>query len=258
MPINNKTTINASTPVAGASNRGSAARQAAILHGLNTPMATPAAQVARLPPQKEQPAANTRHVAFADSPLANRANTAVPAAPPDESFDGIGAEDESFTFGSEDDAFFATVDLGEVDLGRPIDFAEGTGNGTEEEAQTSIINSEPTDAPRTRDNPSASSSTHALNSSVTSISTVSPFLPPNTDTERNQQQQPHQRPVMNHTRASEITNRHAHLVFGTGNASKDSSTVAATSTPAPRRMGGFTFPPEVVSFQASWNRNFCL
>jgi DNA repair and recombination protein RAD52 len=35
--------------------------------------------------------------------------------------------EKSFSFNSDDDAFFAAVDLGEGELGRPIDFEEGTG-----------------------------------------------------------------------------------------------------------------------------------
>jgi len=51
----------------------------------------------------------------------------------------IPERDESFNY-SDDDAFLAAVDLGEVDMGRPIDFLEGTGDA-DADASTSNLSS---------------------------------------------------------------------------------------------------------------------
>jgi DNA repair and recombination protein RAD52 len=48
--------------------------------------------------------------------------------PPGPAADDAG--DDSFGFFSDDDAFLACVDMGEGDLGRPIDFEEGAGGST--------------------------------------------------------------------------------------------------------------------------------
>ncbi|KAI3614116.1 dna repair and recombination protein rhm52 [Moniliophthora roreri] len=65
-----------------------------------------------------------RKVAFnpEQSPLAGRPSAPPPAVSSDETLASY--EDEAFDINSEDDAFYATVDLGEEDIGRPIDYDE--------------------------------------------------------------------------------------------------------------------------------------
>ncbi|KAJ7665934.1 RAD52 DNA repair protein [Mycena polygramma] len=85
--------------------------------GLHTPITTPA---------------QDRKVSFAQAgqaqtkppPQAQMPPPPVPAAATDD------AGDESFGYFSDDDAFLAAVDMGEGDLGQPIDFEEGAGGST--------------------------------------------------------------------------------------------------------------------------------
>jgi hypothetical protein len=84
-----------------------------INSGLNTPLTTPLHDrpLARAPPPQRTAA----------TPL--QQSTEDP--------------EESFSFNSDDDAFFAAVDLGEGDLGMPIDFEEGMGAILSEGSDTS-------------------------------------------------------------------------------------------------------------------------
>ncbi|KAG2156733.1 Rad52/22 family double-strand break repair protein-domain-containing protein [Suillus bovinus] len=94
-------------------------------NGLNTPIHTPV-----------QRAGNTNRGQYrqtAPSPLVQpeqrRVSFTEPAAEPP-SADEIGlpvADETSYSIDSEDDEFYANVDLGDGDLGRPIDFEEGMG-----------------------------------------------------------------------------------------------------------------------------------
>lgn len=203
---------NNTTPNMGHSSRGSAARTAAIMHGLNTPI-TPAAQP--IPP----PGPNNRQVVFADSPLAHRATAAAPAPGPlSEPLDDGGGGDDSFTYGSEDDAFFASVDLGEVDMGRPIDFKEGVGS---------------------RDN-QLSTSTSTWNQRVQTDSSSS-HISSDSDTRRKppQQQSSHhqaQSSASNASRTADTVNRGHSSNNEPGHGVPQASGSATPSTFVPRRM----------------------
>jgi DNA repair and recombination protein RAD52 len=56
-----------------------------------------------------------------------RVSFTVPAAVPTDEIEIPGADDTSYSIDSDDDAFYANVDLGDGDLGRPIHFEEGLG-----------------------------------------------------------------------------------------------------------------------------------
>ena len=128
----------ASTPA----NRGSPSVNTPKSHGLATPIQTPT-QPQRPPPPRVPPPR-----AVATSPLARMRSAPEPSAPPmpppmparAESADPMDDtdlgnrqaidkdDDDAFPISTQDDAFLATVDLGEGDLGRPIDFDEGVGS----------------------------------------------------------------------------------------------------------------------------------
>ncbi|KAF5389611.1 hypothetical protein D9757_004219 [Collybiopsis confluens] len=214
------------TPAPGTSSRGSTSRTAAIMHGLNTPI-TPGAQPIPPPPGPAGP--NNRQVAFADSPLAHRAPVAAPdPAPLSEPLDDDGGGDDSFAYGSEDDAFFASVDLGEVDMGRPINFEESVGS------KDSKV--------------STSTSTWNQNAQTDSSHTSA-----DSDARRNhpQQQSSHhqaQRPASNISRTADPIYYGNNSTNGSNHGvpqAQGSSTIGTPSTFVPRRMGGFTFPPEM-------------
>ncbi|KAJ3864520.1 Rad52/22 family double-strand break repair protein-domain-containing protein [Lentinula novae-zelandiae] len=247
---------NVTTPTAGPSNRGSAVRHAAIIHGLNTPITTPAAlqPIPRLiPPQQAQDTPNHRQVVFADSPLANKVTAVANTLhAPGESLDDVGAGDDSFALGSEDDAFFASVDLGNADIGRPIDFEEGSGNGGNQKRGQNHLStsaSHQNNIQSTRLNPASSSSSATSSSAMThNSSKVLPPLHPHKDGQRNQIL-PHQaqRPVLIASKGSDAPDRQTHPNAILSDTARDSTNVVATSTPASRRMGGFSFPPDLAS-----------
>lgn len=127
-----------SEPVAGPSRHTTpAANPAAATNGLNTPIQTPQmngplgrtaqpANVRNPPPPAAPTSEQSRHVSFAPQP----------AKPPQADPVPCSGEDDSFMLNSEDDAFFAGIDLGDEagltedpdeGLGGPIDFDEGLG-----------------------------------------------------------------------------------------------------------------------------------
>ncbi|KAJ8081940.1 DNA repair protein rad52 [Marasmius tenuissimus] len=115
--------------------------------GLNTPITTPAHQTThhlrQTTHQNQTRNGNTdRRVAFAaaeESPLAGK-NPPPPPPPAPEPVAANAAssetlaDDDSFAFGSEDDALYAMVDLGDCDTGRPIVHDEGEVGGYESES----------------------------------------------------------------------------------------------------------------------------
>jgi DNA repair and recombination protein RAD52 len=115
-------------------NRGPQSLGVQKLAGLNTPIQTPPGrppiqshaqyrQAERHPIAREPP--TERKVSFAGVPhQANAADDSQADLPGV----GVGDGEDSFHINSEDDAFLAAVDLGEGDLGRPIDFEEGLGS----------------------------------------------------------------------------------------------------------------------------------
>ncbi|KAJ3969093.1 hypothetical protein EV361DRAFT_922665 [Lentinula raphanica] len=233
---------NVSTPTAAPPNRGSAMRHAAILHGLNTPMTTPLAPQTKpqpISPQAAQVSSNLRQVTFADSPLATKVlNKPPPHAPPDDYADYGGSGDDSFALGSEDDAFFASVDLGDAaDLGRPIDFTEGIDKS---EVEGQVTRHMPTVGTRTNGQParlnaaSASSTASNLTKSSSTVANLPlhSHIPNQTDQPSFHQAQ-RSAPNANTTRGS----------------LEETTNIVATSTPAPPRMGGFSFPPEMLNRQ---------
>lgn len=149
-------------PVAGPSRQQTTPVNSSVRNantGLSTPIKTPAhAQpaLANHPEAKAQPANRnplqalqpvsipsldqTKHVAFATP----QAPPPRPPQAPAYNAHRAAAEDESFGLNSEDDAFFASVDLGEGEtmiedpeegLGGPIDFDEGLGIDLEAESE---------------------------------------------------------------------------------------------------------------------------
>ncbi|KAK1228850.1 DNA repair protein rad52 [Marasmius sp. AFHP31] len=113
--------------------------------GLNTPITTPAHQsthhLRQAAHQNETRNGNSdRRVAFAaaeESPLAAKHPPPPPAPEPvavNAASSETLADDDSFAFGSEDDALYAMVDLGDCDAGRPIVQDEGEGGGYESES----------------------------------------------------------------------------------------------------------------------------
>lgn len=96
-----------------------------IANGLNTPIHTPV--------QRAGNANRGQYRQTAPSPLVQpeqrRVSFTEPAAepPPANEVELPVADETSYSIDSEDDEFYANVDLGDGDLGRPIDFEEGTG-----------------------------------------------------------------------------------------------------------------------------------
>ena len=108
--------------------------------GLNTPIQTPvqrgsAIQISTRPQQQPRPqqprqphqpqSQSPEEPAIQDQPQAQEPQDQEPSIPDPEH------GDESFSY-SDDDAFLAAVDLGEGDIGRPIDFEEGAGTGDDD------------------------------------------------------------------------------------------------------------------------------
>ncbi|KAJ4489915.1 hypothetical protein J3R30DRAFT_3278204 [Lentinula aciculospora] len=253
---------NVSTPIAGPSSRGSASRHAAILHGLNTPVTTPAVpqSVPRpIPPQQAQTTINSRQVTFANSPLANKvagaANMTFSAhVRPDEYLDDGGAGDDSFALGSEDDAFFASVDLGDADMGRPNDLAERLVDGGNGVWGQSHLLPHQTNMQPTHMSPAASSTTPNSVIPNHSIQLSPPLHSHNPDIQQNQteQQLPHQAQRAFISRSSDTSSRQIRSDTASstsGDSLKESTNVVVTSAPAPRRMGGFSFPSDMVSLE---------
>ncbi|KAG1876262.1 hypothetical protein F4604DRAFT_688031 [Suillus subluteus] len=94
-------------------------------NGLNTPIHTPV--------QRAGNANRGQYRQTAPSPLVQpeqrRVSFTEPAAepPPVDEVELPVADETSYSIDSEDDEFYANVDLGDGDLGRPIDFEEGMG-----------------------------------------------------------------------------------------------------------------------------------
>ncbi|KAI6044024.1 hypothetical protein EDC04DRAFT_2646791 [Pisolithus marmoratus] len=85
--------------------------------GLQTPVQTPSEPIpAQQPRDQCDQRPPDRRVSFADPPDDN-----------DESPVPLPSTQNNYGLNSDDDAFLATVDLGDCDLGRPIDFEEGLG-----------------------------------------------------------------------------------------------------------------------------------
>ncbi|OAX33186.1 hypothetical protein K503DRAFT_851969 [Rhizopogon vinicolor AM-OR11-026] len=97
-------------------------------NGLNTPIQTPVQQAVNLN--------RGQYRRTEPSPLAQpeqrRVSSTEPAAAPADEVEIPEADEMSYSIDSEDDAFYANVDLGEGDLGRPIyiDFEEDLGGGS--------------------------------------------------------------------------------------------------------------------------------
>lgn len=245
--------------------------------GLNTPITTPAhvqnqTRQRQVPLTLQEP---ERRVAFTDPAPHQPAEAEVPDT-----------GDDSFNFGSDDDAFLALVDLGEGDLGRPIDYDEGLGgvssstdNTFDHGGDASIYLSKEADAQELPyQGLAAGSGTRiaAMGSgnqqqnhqwansasgpgSGTSMATglLSRLLPQ----QQNQQRPPNPPSNVNtnlHLNAkplSRLTNRNQNQCTGSSN---DNGTAAVmnhpsanTSIPSKRpitpSMGGFHFPPGVAS-----------
>ncbi|KAJ6582975.1 RAD52 DNA repair protein [Mycena vulgaris] len=92
--------------------------------GLQTPITTP------IHPQAERKVSFVPQVKAESSRLMQAPPQAQPKplAPPSAQVLQQDLGDDSFSFFSDDDAFLACVDMGEGDLGQPIDFEEGTGS----------------------------------------------------------------------------------------------------------------------------------
>ncbi|EEB89974.1 hypothetical protein MPER_11878, partial [Moniliophthora perniciosa FA553] len=244
-------------------------------------------------PPSNQNAGSTnqaRKVAFnpEQSPLAGRPSAPPPAVPSDETLASY--EDEAFDINSEDDAFYATVDLGEGDMGRPIGYdesAHGEESHDENHSRPGVQLQAPlqhrtqghqghqraqSDKPGSMGPPpvtgSARNSTRsaaikaalASTSSVASVPVQRPYQ---------QQGQQHNRPsAPNHDRPYNS----AHIQHQFTNAPKDdrencnpnnnASSSGTTEKPSPPvfssgvvasstpKRGGFSFPPEMVRCQS--------
>ncbi|THH30670.1 hypothetical protein EUX98_g3524 [Antrodiella citrinella] len=221
-----------SEPIAGPSRHATPAHRPTE-NGLNTPRQTPA-QVphptvvqhqppnARTsappapappapPPQAAVPAAvpeHNKHVSFAPPP--------PPVRPPQASEDPYGDDDASILLNSEDDAFFAGIDLGEGDpvpdegIGGHIDFDEGLGE--ENEINVNVSVRVPPSPPRVQ----------ALERP-----------PPQQQPRPQQQQQP---PRRHQTMASTSNSSNSHAPVPEA---KPEQTSQRSSAPS---MGGFRFP----------------
>lgn len=94
------------------------------------PPYNPASSVRAHPQHQPQPQVQARPQPPPQRPLPPPQQPAKPPQPPQRVASPVDIPndgDESFSF-SDDDAFLAQVDLGEADMGRPIDYEEGTGD----------------------------------------------------------------------------------------------------------------------------------
>ncbi|KAJ7855710.1 hypothetical protein B0H14DRAFT_3645243 [Mycena olivaceomarginata] len=109
-----------------------AAEVAAPAAARQTPLARPTPHPTLGPADTHQDARGERKVSFASQVKAEPQTKPPqgqgqmqPPPVPGPAADGDDAGDDSFGFFSDDDAFLACVDMGEGDLGQPIDFEEG-------------------------------------------------------------------------------------------------------------------------------------
>ncbi|KAF5368812.1 hypothetical protein D9758_003019 [Tetrapyrgos nigripes] len=227
--------------------------------GLNTPITTPAANPA--------PAQAARKVQFAASPLATKA----PPPPPQQAQQSNHLLQQSYTvqkqveddndsfygLGSEDDAFLATVDLGEGDLGRPIDPEEGLGGVSVDQSTTtpfldnSVGTSEPVKKQQYESVPeprrAVAEPTPILQNSNTSrrefIFGGQASSSTSSSSRTHQQQTSH-----SYNRPNENQNPVSHSSDGRIFSTPSFKDFNGTSTPASAsggRRGGFSFPAEV-------------
>jgi len=258
--------------------------------GLNTPITTPAVNQAlgqagrrvqctesplatKAPPVPQQPQQN-------DHPL-QQSHTAQPEVL--NSTEDI-ADDDSFSyaFGSDDDAFLATVDLGEGDLGRPIDVNEGLGGTNLGQSTTALLDEDLLDTssahpPRQMQEEECSGLARGepvpppvpvlQNSNITrssvfggqgsSSSLSSGGLGNNEAPTR--QQTTHQRPQQSahsSNRPNENQNPSSH--FNEALPPPSFKNINGSSTPSSTRRGGFSFPAEVVSHVTGLPRRLCF
>ncbi|KAJ7058037.1 hypothetical protein C8F01DRAFT_1255927 [Mycena amicta] len=213
------------------------------------------------PPQQPKPIVTStttdRKVSFAAAPAKTEPVpvTLKPAVKP--------AQDDDDDYGfSDDDAFLSTVDLGEGDLGRPIDFEEGLLGGTvleeQEQAEAERSMAAPVLKAEERYGPMGLGRT-GTGSTTTISRPAAPAThqpqhgnmappPPPANANRSTSGAPQQRPVS------------AWPAPVLPNASSSGSRVANPAPPAPVRqrppsMGGFHFPPGMEDALLNQNRN---
>jgi hypothetical protein len=214
---------------------------APINSGLNTPLTTPI----------HEP---TRQLARAPPP---------PAIAPQER--SIPDAEESFNFNSDDDAFFAAVDLGEGDLGMPIDFEEGTGaitlsegsdtswerqqqHSTTEQVQqqgSKYIPAVPTSVPRQQQ----SRSMQIQNQGRAPETIRTPSSIPNRPQQQQQQQQ--RVSALGHVPTAQSNDRQNHHLI---QAATNSNIPSATS-PTLQQQQQRTFPRHTPASRAYQNQN---
>lgn len=232
-------------------NRGPPSVDVPKRSGLATPIQTPAQALRPPPPQAPPPraiatsplarirSAPERSVSFTE-PMPTRADSADAVGQDmDDALQGYGGggrrndenEDEDpFPLSTQDDAFLATVDLGEGDLGRPIDFEEGMGGVSMMDAAVFEPGPEyaapPQPQPQVRDRAGSGTNAVSLSGGV-----------PKTSTRNEVQAQPAARLPLS--------------TSGNGNANADHNASARGGQPRPQSRSG---PPNTASTSTSSTR----
>lgn len=226
--------------------------------GLNTPAQTPAHSAPHqrppqastsgadfrqpAPKQPAQPGQSEKRVSFLEQQIleaqASMAKTPSPPSPPPIPKAAPQAvpqasplDDESFGMNSDDDAFFATVDLGE-DLGGPIDFEEGIGAALEID---STVGDEPSHDGPVQHFPGAQN-----------------HRPPQPNWGSSRPPQTRAQPERAAALQKPLSNQAVPPTSPNEHSSSISNNVPPRSTPS---AGGFHFPPGVVrTFYIHWCR----
>jgi DNA repair and recombination protein RAD52 len=248
-------------------NRGPPPVDAPKSNGLATPIQTPARAQHPAPPRAPLPrafatsplaripSAPERSVSFAKvmpaSARASSADAADQAMRHTDEGNGRGndEDDDPFPLSTQDDAFLATVDLGEGDLGRPIDFDEGVVGvsmmdssvlepelDSAERSPVALPQPEPQVRDRVGSGPSAGSSSGG---------------PSKMNTRNDAQAQPAAKPLSTSALQEIASGGQPQPPSRSPNSASASASTSSTSStragpPARTSMGGFRIPPAMV------------
>ncbi|KAF9239837.1 hypothetical protein BU15DRAFT_46348 [Melanogaster broomeanus] len=204
-----------------------------------------------------------RKLSVPDVPLADDSAVDLP---------GISDGDESFNLNSEDDAFLAAVDLGEGDLGRPIDFEEGLGGGASMLNDSMMGGEEEEIRPNGAvQSPVAQPAPAHLHGRASNGSTSGA----SSDVNRTVRRDVNARSGLQ-TNARPSTSKVYHQIPQSGNGQANSTSTSSPSAPSlsvssaagpsaqggkrpgGMSMGGFNFPHEMVSNTSIWDGHFVI
>lgn len=167
---------------------------------------------------------------------------------------GVDEDDDAFPLSTQDDAFLATVDLGEGDLGRPIDFDEGVGS-------VSMMDTSVLEQPESLPVLPLPQNQHQVRDRTGSESNAgsSSGGPPKTSMRNEMQVQPVAKPPWSEEQGQPQPRSGPQSSTASMSTPSTSSTRAGPpgqdiKRPVTTSMGGFHFPPGTVrrSFTSVW------